>query len=508
MTSPLLLDERFERAARAHGPRTAVVAGDGERRTYAELLAEAEAVAGWLAAHGIGRGDRVGLVQPKDCRAVAALLGVLRAGAAYVPIDPISPAERARTILADCEVAATIVAPDLGELAPTSCAGHRLLASDDEWHALVQRAAPPPDRAGREADDLAYLLYTSGSTGVPKGVMLSHANARSFLDWAAAAFRPSPDDRFSSHAPFHFDLSVFDLYASLGSGAELHLIDADLGKNPRALGAFVEERRLTVWYSTPSVLLVLSAFGGLERRDSGALRAVLFAGEVFPIKHLRTLTERLPRAEFHNLYGPTETNVCTAARVPLPIPAERAEAFPIGTPCAGYEACLLDAPGGAEVPAGAEGLLHVAGPGLFLGYWKRDGETEARVFEREGRRWYDTGDVAREVPGEGYVYVGRRDRMVKRRGHRVELGEVESGLYKHPRIREAAVVALADDEAGLVLRAHLVPEAGRPLSILELKTFCASVLPASMVPDRFVFEERLPRTSTDKIDYQTLRQKT
>ena len=503
--SPLFLDERLDHAAQVFGARTAIVEGNGTRVSYAELQAQANAIAGWLATHGVGAGDRVGIVLPKAAAAVAAVFGVLRSGAAYVPVDDASPRGRARGILGDCEVKAAIISPERAALwSESGDRVHLLEVGSSAWEDLLASPPSPPEGVDRSEQDLAYLLYTSGSTGRPKGVMLSHANARAFIDWAGEALRATPDDRFSSHAPLHFDLSILDVFVSLTAGAELHLIDDAAGKNPRTLGAFLEERRITIWYSTPSVLVLLTAFGGLAERDASAMRAVLFAGEVFPTKHLRRLTELWPHVEFANLYGPTETNVCTAARIPLPVPEGREEPYPIGEVCAGYEAAVLDRPGGTPVAPGEEGLLHVAGPGLFLGYWKLEDATAARVFERDGQRWYDTGDVVREVTCEGFVFVGRRDRMVKRRGYRVELGEVESGLYRHSRVREAAVVAIADEDSGVLLRAHLVTEDARPLSILELKTFCASMLPASMVPDRFVFEESLPRTSTDKIDYQAL----
>jgi acyl-coenzyme A synthetase/AMP-(fatty) acid ligase len=229
---------------------------------------------------------------------------------------------------------------------------------------------------------------------------------------------------------------------------------------------------------------------------------VQFAGEVFPVKHLRSIVERWPQARFYNLYGPTETNVCTFARIPTPIPDERAEPYPIGHLCPYCEGLVLDTFDGQEVPAGEEGLLHIAGASLFQGYWGRP--TADLFFERNGRRWYNTGDVVRETAGDGYVYVGRRDRMVKRRGYRIELGEIERGLYSHERLREVAVVAVPDASAGVRIMAYLTPESGARPSIVELKMFCGRVLPSYMNPDAFVFLDALPRTSTNKVDYQVL----
>jgi acyl-coenzyme A synthetase/AMP-(fatty) acid ligase len=219
---------------------------------------------------------------------------------------------------------------------------------------------------------------------------------------------------------------------------------------------------------------------------------------------LTKLMTELPGPRYLNWYGPTETNVCTFARIPSAIPEERDTPYPIGFPCAHCEALVLDHEGREVVP-GEEGLLYIAGPSVFQGYWNRPTENSAAFLERAGVRWYNTGDVVRWDPSEGFIYVGRRDRMVKRRGYRIELGEIERALYLHERVREAAVLATSDPDAGVRITAFLSCDAGPSPSIIELKTFCSAHLPPYMSPDRFIVRERLPRTSTDKIDYQALR---
>ena len=211
--------------------------------------------------------------------------------------------------------------------------------------------APSPLLPACCGDDLAYVLYTSGSTGKPKGVMLSHANAFTFLDWCDETLGPRPDDRFSSHAPFHFDLSVFDLFVSCRHAATLVLIGESLGKDPARLGAFLAERRISVWYSAPSILALMTEYGGLDRAGAVAPRVVLFAGEVFPIAPLRRLRALWPASEFWNLYGPTETNVCTAYRVPDTIPDDRTTPFPIGTACPPLLGRVVDEQGHDVPPA-------------------------------------------------------------------------------------------------------------------------------------------------------------
>jgi acyl-coenzyme A synthetase/AMP-(fatty) acid ligase len=248
----------------------------------------------------------------------------------------------------------------------------------------------------------------------------------------------------------------------------------------------------------------MNEFGDLGHRDCRSLRLVLFAGEVFPVRALRALSQAWPWATYYNLYGPTETNVCTFARVPLPVPEDRTTPYPIGWPCAHCDAMVWDGEAGAEAAPGTEGLLYISGPSTFSGYWNRPDQNAAAFLERHGRRWYNTGDVVSLDVSDGYVYRGRRDRMVKRRGYRIELGEIERGLHQHESILEAGVVAAAHGSAGGRLVAFLAARAPARPSIIEMKSFCAARLPSYMSPDVFLFLDALPRTSTDKVDYQRL----
>ena len=501
----------LEDSARRFPERVAVVDPSGRAWTYRELDEVSSRVAGFLAARGVAPGDRVGTIAPKSVESVATLFGIMKAGAAYVPADYSAPAQRNRTLLADCAVTAVFLDPSCAaivsewphDVRPVVCwlPGADAPPGGTPWAEAVASAALEPTRLAA-ADERAYILYTSGSTGVPKGVELTHRNATAFVDWCSGEFGPTHEDRFSSHAPFHFDLSVLDLYLSLKHGAALYLVSEQLGKTPQDLAAFIAGHRLTMWYSTPSILSLLAQFGGLEKHDCSSLKVVHFAGEVFPVKHLRSIVERWPQARFYNLYGPTETNVCTFARIPTPIPPERTEPYPIGHLCPYCEGLVLDSFNGAPVAPGEEGLLHIAGASLFQGYWGRP--TDELFFERDGRRWYNTGDVVRDAGDDGYVYVGRRDRMVKRRGYRIELGEIERGLYGHERLREVAVIAVADASAGVKIVAYLTAQPGDRPSIVELKMFCGRALPSYMNPDAFVFLDALPRTSTNKVDYQGL----
>ena len=501
----------LEASAVRYPQRLAVVESDDSTLTYAQLEKQSNALARFLSGHGVRPGDRVGVALPKGLPAVVSIFGILKAGAAYVPIDISAPIDRSRRILEECRISALIadaaslvlrdassgsvqmVVVDPPEGQTEGASFHEVVAGDSEREQIA------PD-----GDDLAYIIYTSGSTGMPKGVMISHANALSFIDWCSETFAPTADDRFSNHAPFHFDYSVLDLYLSIKHGATVYLISEDLAKRPRDMVRFIAHHRLTVWSSTPSALMMIVQFGDLEASDTSSLRLVTFGGEVFPPRHLRSLQQHWKSAEYFNLYGPTEiTTACTFARIPANVPENREAPYPIGFACAHCQTLVLDE-SGREVAEGGEGLLYISGPSVFAGYWNRPAETAAAFLDRSGARWYNTGDIVRWDPAEGFTYVGRKDRMVKRRGFRIELGEIERALHLHAGVREAAVVAIPDDN-GLKIVACVSCSNDRP-SVVELKSFCATKVPTYMVPDRFVFQDKLPRTSSDKVDYQTLGQ--
>ena len=469
----------------------------------AALAAQSDRIRDALWQSGVRPGDRVGLRLHKSLDAVASIFGILKCGAAYVPVDAESPAPRGAYILNDCNVRAVIVEPAhsgtlAGELAALGASPALLAVGQLPEAPAVPTAYPRPE-------DIAYILYTSGSTGRPKGVVLTHGNAMSFLDWCSATFAPTERDVFSSHAPFHFDLSILDLYLPARHGSRLVLIGEALGKDPLQLAAAISEERITHWYSTPSILSLLRHYGKLERYDYGALRAVLFAGEVFPIPQFRALRESWPHPRYYNLYGPTETNVCTWYEVPDDGSWESLDSFPIGRICHPNRGRVVDE-SGRDVQRGTEGELVVAGPNVMQGYWNLS-ELNSAVFlaGSDGTRWYRTGDIVTEGPGGLYTYRGRRDRMVKRRGYRVELGEIEAALMRHPDVREAAAVAVADAEAAVRVAAFVSCQAGRNLSIIGLKTHSSKNLPPYMIPDVFKIVDTLPRTSTDKVDLQKLK---
>ena len=522
-----LLQRLLTEAAARH-PQRPAIASNGSLLTYQELDQLSNKVARALLRQGVAPGDRIGVLAPKSVPAVAGMYGVLKTGACYVPLDPKAPDQRLSYVLQDSsanvivtdeastsravalvgtapEPRGVVVAPSSarsegsGQIDISIAGGAVILPGT----AVASERAEPLTEERAIETDLAYILYTSGSTGTPKGVMISHRNSLTFAEWAAAAAGLNEEDRVCSPAPLHFDLSVFDVFATCRAAACLAVLPEGAATFPISIARWLEQERISTWYSVPSVLTLLACYGGLQQFDLSQLRTVIFAGEVFPPKHLARLMEQLPHPRYLNWYGPTETNVCTAFEVP-PGWADAGPA-PIGTACANTEVFAVTSEGRRVTQPGETGELNVRGPSLMRGYWGQPAKTREVLVQSPFESEYDeivyrTGDLVSLDPAGNYHYVGRRDSMVKIRGYRVELGEVEAALYRHPAIREAAVLPVPDDLLGSRLRAVVIADDSGKLVRQSVLDHCRQWLPSYMVPDVLEFREALPRTSTGKVD--------
>ena len=347
------LFELLERSARKFPDRTAIIDPVGTKLDYAALLSGARSVSELIAPLLTAHGSRVGVLAHKSVETVCAIFGILGAQGAYVPVDPTAPVHRTAYIFNDCAIEAFVAERALLDGLAEHLEGRIEMLSELSAGLVLARVHRQTAPVPSPSPSLAYILYTSGSTGRPKGVMISHSVALGFVDWCSEVFAPNEQDVFSNHSPFHFDLSILDLYVSIKHGASVVLINDQMGKQPTALPEIIDRFSITIWYSTPAILRMMMEFGKLERFRYESLRLVLFAGEVFPTKHLREL-KRIWRTQPHyNLYGPTETNVCTFLRIPDEIPADRTEPYPIGAACS-HCRTLVMSPDHQPVPSGEE----------------------------------------------------------------------------------------------------------------------------------------------------------
>ncbi len=497
----------------------------GEGLTYGQLDRLTNQVARALWSAGVRRGDRVGIYVHKSLASIVSIFGILKAGGVYVPLDPNAPPVRLAYITRNCDIRVLLTASDkTGVVAAFHEAGTPLttvVLTDDEarpgvlpqakglitWDEVCAQDERPLPPAGAIETDLAYILYTSGSTGDPKGVMIAHRTIFTFTNWCHETFQITPDDRVTSHAPLHFDLSTFDIYVTIKAGGTVVLVPEKLSIFPVQFVQLLQEERITVTYLVPSILSLMVNYGQLDRCNLAALRLVLFAGEVFPVKYLRQLIAAVPQADYYNLYGPTETNVCTYYKIqPGDLAPNQTQPVPIGVACANMEVFVVDDQGRLVTHPGREGELWVRGSCVAQGYWG-DPEKTAGNFVRNPYQphfdeiAYRTGDiVVLDEGGLNWRYVGRRDHMIKSRGYRIELGEIEAVLYTHAGVKEAAVVAIPDELIGNRLKAFIVPVEGDGLTVKELRVYCSTHLPGYMVPESIEFRPELPKTSTGKVN--------
>ena len=479
------LHELFEAQAR-RTPEAVAVVCKGERLSYGELDARASAVAAMLSHYGAGPETTVGLCLERTPRLLTAILGVLKSGAAYVPLDPSYPRERLSFMLGDSGAALVLSEGTLADGLATGMA--RVLRLDEPWLFPVPLDTPPV-----EGGNLAYVIYTSGSTGMPKGVAIEHSSAVAMVAWSALAFSAEEVAVVFASTSVCFDLSVFEIFVPLARGGRIVL-----GADALELATHADAREITLINTVPSALTELLRLEAVPP----SVRVVNLAGEPLRRSLVRRIHEQCTAARVFNLYGPSEdTTYSTWTEV------DRGEEEPtIGRPVAGTAARILDS-GLQLLPAAVTGELFLSGEGLARGYLGRPELTAERFIpdpfsDLPGTRMYRTGDLARWMPGGDLQFLGRLDHQVKVRGFRIELGELEAALLALPGVEEAAAAVREDLPGDRRIVAYVAGEA--PLPAAELREELRRRLPGHMVPAHFVRLFALPRTQNGKLDRRAL----
>ncbi|WP_213939264.1 amino acid adenylation domain-containing protein, partial [Pseudomonas sp. dw_612] len=486
----LCIHQLFEQQVSC-APDASALVHDGQHLSYAELNARANRLAHHLRELGVTADTRVAICLERSLEQVVAVLAVLKAGGAYVPLDPAYPAERLADMLTDSDPC--VLLTHGAALAPPS--GTARIDLQTDAHHWATLPADNPSLDGLTARHLAYVIYTSGSTGQPKGVMVEHRGLVNLSRAQIALYGLTPASRVIQFASFSFDACVWEMVMALGAGATLYLPS----EPQRQVGLFdyLTEHRITHATLPPALLQGRTDLDALDR-----LETLVLAGEAPSAALIQALGRRV---QVHNAYGPTETTVCATDWACLSTLS--AEPVSIGRPLPNTRAYVLDAHG-EPVPVGVAGELWVGGVGVARGYLNRE-QLTAEQFKAspflEGDRLYRTGDLVRYLADGNLEYLGRADQQVKIRGFRIELGEIETLLRGHPAVREAAVIARADDAGAKRLVAYVVPVSGDELSLAQtLRGHLQARLPDYMVPAAYVTLASLPLTTNGKLDQRAL----
>jgi yersiniabactin nonribosomal peptide synthetase len=485
-TGPTTLHETFFARAAAKPDAPALLWHDDERLTYGELADRARSVAGALAQHGIGRGDTVAILLPKGPDQVAAVLGVLTLGAAYVPIGVEQPPARRARILEGAGVLVALTAPDA-----EAVEGVETLPVNKAY-----AAEPLPRPEVQPGEDTAYLIYTSGSTGEPKGVEVPHRAAANTVADLNERFAVGPGDRVLAVSALDFDLSVYDIFGVLSSGGAVVLIDQESRRDAARWAELVRTHRVTIWQSVPALLDMLLV-AGEEHGLGDSLRIALLGGDWVGVDLPGRLVAQCPEARLVALGGTTETAIHSTVIEVGDVPAHW-RSVPYGVPLRN-QLCRVADGLGRDRPDWVTGELWIGGRGVAHGYCGDPARTADRFTERDGVRWYRTGDLARYWPDGTLEFLGRGDFQVKVRGHRIELGEVEAALAEHPAVTRAVAVTVGAPPT-VRLAAAVIGAASQE----ELRDLLTARLPGYMVPDQILVLDQLPLSANGKLDRRAI----
>lgn len=464
---------------------------------------------------GVTRGDGVALLLPKSISFFEAMLATLKADAYYLPLNPESPEERNRAILNHSGSKFVVCHEEHGAEARslllnrpdiTLILWSPKLSSGDSARSL---------RYENSAEDVIYVLYTSGSTGEPKGVMIKHSNVTNYAEWTTSYFGINPEDRLSNHPAPNFDLSVFDIYSAMKAGASLHLVPPEASLFPIKIIDFIQENQLTVWNSVPSLYTSIRRAKALDSSRLTSLRALTFNGEVMPTSTLIEWMRACPSARFVNQYGPTETTCASLFYELSEIPTNPATPVPIGVPITNTEAFALSQDGDV-IGEGEVGELYIGGAGVGSGYLHDPEKTRSAYIARpnfpaNSSQWYRTGDLVLLRAEGGFDFVGRKDFQIKVRGHRVELGAVEAAVSSLEYVASAAALGVPEPRSKDIRIVVILVLNGIPNGITktfddaDIRADLRRLLPDYMLPKTILRLEKMPLNSNGKVDRASLR---
>jgi D-alanine--poly(phosphoribitol) ligase subunit 1 len=499
---------RFQNVVRERESETALWFGEGETVSYGELNRAANRIARRLIARGIGPADVVCISGIKSLETYALMIACLKVGAVYSIVDPDTPVERFRKIAGTCRPKLLAAEPDFLQNVAVLCAEQHIeTLSKEALASASDDDSDLPETRLVTGEHAAYIMFTSGSTGVPKGAVMSHANVLNLIHWARATYAIVPEDRQTNVNPLYFDNSVFDFYSSLFNGSSLVPFSKAETRDPRRLVEKVDAAGCTLWFSVPSLLIFLQTMKATDGVRLGSIRRFVFGGEGYPKAKLQKLFQAYPNAEFHNVYGPTEcTCICSSYLLSAEDFEDTQGLPPLGQIAPNFGFLIVDEDV-KPLPNGEIGELCLTGPQVGKGYYN-DPERTAAAFVQNPLNphyreiVYRTGDLACVSPADGKLHIqGRRDNQIKHMGYRIELEEIESALHRLDYVDEAA--ALHTNANGLS-RIVVVIASGEDVPGDRVKRDLGAHVPDYMIPSVVHREDSLPKNANGKVDRRQL----
>ena len=500
---------RFQTVAAQRALETALWFNDHDHFTYEELNRLANRVARLLLTRGIAAGDVVCLSGEKSFQTFASMIGCLKIGAIYSALDPDSPAERLRKIVSTCNPKLLLTEHEFLRKVESVVTDLKIDTIEKESDEFAMAIAGCDDTNLPQTRDVtganpAYIMFTSGSTGFPKGAVMTHANVLNLIEWSCETFQIKHDDILTNVNPLHFDNSVFDFYSALFNGARLVPFTKDEVKAPRLLVEKIDAARCTLWFSVPSLLIFLQTMKATDGKHLKSIRRFVFGGEGYPKAKLKSLYDAYSEtSEFFNVYGPTEcTCICSSYQVTEKDFNDLPGLPPLGQIASNFSYLILDEEG-RSVTAGETGELCLSGPNVGKGYYNDPARTAAGFVQNPRNDQfreiiYRTGDLARFNPDDGKLYIeGRKDNQIKHMGYRIELEEIEAALHCLDYISEAA--ALHTSANGLSRIVAIVASA-EEFDDERIRRDLGQIIPSYMIPSVFHREQVLPKNSNGKVD--------